>query len=507
MGCKVNIKNLDRHAIIELSVKAFGKEKQCRLTLEENGRIFLSHLFNIHVCKCNFTEVRNRYIEESERNNISDKEDLFYKDIASYYLGLHKEPKEEYLKFLYISLDDLETIDDNIKYINNKLLNIDNIKKSKGWLNGEERYERNSLEYYRDKNKKAKNEILDFITHHLENYTLSKCSEMNANRFDIMQMFIGSMPYSYSRGKVFGDIFNNYDIREYSPLINKFFNVTPREYVDIKNLYHDNKKEFFTFAKLRVLNITIKEIKELYTKSHVISKRKKIFDTIINHYKNKDYLSVVNMLPMQIEGVFTDFCIEIGIEESKLDISSINEKLRIIVENTQSFYNFEYYSFTFPIIRNQVAHGKLIEGNLESMATFLMLDLLPVCNLTISDDMPFIRKIKLIEEIESGDISKLIDYLDYIDVEIDGFYKMKDKVNLINEKYKSNEFWEMIDKKVMSSNYKYFNKTSIFRFLKKLQGKKICVEQSDKFLKSLPSLLEKMKENEKDLELKFSGYK
>lgn len=55
------------------------------------------------------------------------------------------------------------------------------------------------------------------------------------------------------------------------------------------------------------------------------------------------------------------------------------------------FIYFEYYSFKFPIIRNIVAHGKLIAGDIEQTAIMLMLDLLPVCELATSEDIPIIK--------------------------------------------------------------------------------------------------------------------
>ncbi|TOP23248.1 hypothetical protein CGH19_24640, partial [Vibrio parahaemolyticus] len=75
----------------------------------------------------------------------------------------------------------------------------------------------------------------------------------------------------------------------------------------------------------------------------------------------------------------------------------------------------EYYSFKFPIIRNIVAHGKLIEANIEQEAIMLMLDLLPVCDMAVSDEIPIFRKIQLLNKVLCNDYESLIDYMNLHD--------------------------------------------------------------------------------------------
>lgn len=213
-----------------------------------------------------------------------------------------------------------------------------------------------------------------------------------------MSFFSGDMPYLYSRGLIARQEFDVYNIKNLTELSNKFLDLPPNAYHEIKELFTNNKDEFYAIAKEYISvgfnenNGLFDKIENLIQTNHIIANRKEILLTIINHYKGRNFISVINMLPMQIEGIFHDICLEIGIDESRLDIASINEKLRIIQSHMNHFIYFEYYSFKFPIIRNIVAHGKLIAGDIEQTAIMLMLDLLPVCELATSEDIPIIKK-------------------------------------------------------------------------------------------------------------------
>ncbi|EEK7700345.1 hypothetical protein FWN86_02805, partial [Salmonella enterica] len=107
----IKLKDLTTHQIIELDFLAFKGKNKSRMTLSQIGRTFLSYVWNIHVCKFNFNEIRQKYISETSNPNISQNEDEFYKYISEYYLDLTEEPREKMLVFLYKAKDDISEID------------------------------------------------------------------------------------------------------------------------------------------------------------------------------------------------------------------------------------------------------------------------------------------------------------------------------------------------------------------------------------------------------------
>lgn len=490
---KKKLKEITISELCELSYAAFEKCNKSRMTLEQIGRQFINYTLGLNSSKINFSQVRLNFINESGEQDVTEDENEFYKYIAKQYLWLEKEPRDMVLDLFYRASDDLQKIDSQLKLINSHLKGLEEKKKRSGWLNGEERYDRNLYEYYRDKNQSAKDEILKFLAEDLERYALSEC-QCNSTRPIMLNFFTGQMPYSYSRGAMFSNL-DPFDVEQMTVMSNKFLDLSLPQHSEINKLYKNDKEKFYEFAKkfisgeIENFGCALDKIEGYFSTSHIIGKRRDVLSAIISHYRNDDYVSVVNMLPMQIEGIFHDICTELGIDESRLDISSINEKLRMLKDSINNFIYFEYYSFKFPIIRNIVAHGKLIEANIEQEAIMLMLDLLPVCDMAVSDEIPIFRKIKLLNKVLCNDYESLIDYMNLHDVAIPDFYDLADDIQAAESKLSSDDFWIYLRNEVKKSKVKDINESNIVKFVKNLNGRKICKQRANKFLKDLPNVI------------------
>lgn len=496
--------------MIDLEVNFLGEINAYRMSLVQIGKHFLSHVLNINVFKLDFEEVKKLYVESSNKEDIPTNESEFYKSIVKDYLWLESEPKEKVLEYFYKATDDIKKIDLHLHYIDAELAKLEDSKKTIGWLNGGERYKRNLLEYYKDKNQVAKNEILEFLSENIESYAFSKCKKSLYSAY-FSGFFGGEMPYRYSRGLFFDSDFDRYDVRNMTEMSNKFLDLPVPAYKKVKGLYENNQEEFYQFAMeyisgdLEGISNVIDRTHDYITKSHIINNRKDALFAIINHFRNKDYLSAVNMLPMQIEGVFHDVCLAVGIDESRLDISSINEKLRIIQKEFNNFIYFEYYSFKFPVMRNMIAHGKLIESNVEHTAIMLMLDLIPVFELSLSEEIPVNKKIVLLDKALKNDFDSLVSFFDYLDIEIPSFYNRESELEEIIKMYNRDEFWCYIEGKVKSEKIEKVNNSKIMKFVKKLNRTKLCKDKSKDFLKNMPILVQKMKEAELERNAKMQS--
>jgi len=480
--------------LFEIQKEVFDNERIFDYSFIEIGKLFLSKLLIIDIYKSEFITVRNEYIKSIKSIDIEEKELEFYKYICLEYLYLEKEPKEILFYLYKIVSKDLEEIKKNILFLNNELKELESKKQ-----NMENRYYLKQINFYKEKNKIAKDEIIDFLINKIKNYAIEKSQREHFKGY-LFNSFFGEMPYRFSKTSISRIFGSQYDIRNLTPISNKFLDLPARVYPEIKDLYVSNKKDFFEFAKMYVfdgINDTESVITKIMTAvniNHILNRRRNILETILNHYKNEDYISVVNMLPLQIEGIFHDISIELGISESQSNKTAINKLLESLNEKTQAFHYFEYYSFIFPITRNKVAHGELIEDNLEHAAIMLILDLVPICELALSEDVKINKILKLMKSIEyDKNESKLLEFINYLDVEIPKFYdNFVEKENIL-KKYSEDKFWTYINKEIIEERNENINDTKMIQYIKILKKKKIAVDKCEDFFKNISHLQDEIK--------------
>ena len=485
------ISNLTVGKFKEIRKEIFDDEKIFDYSFIEIGKLFLSKVLEINIEESDFQTIRNEYIKSNKIGKISEFEIDFYKDICFEYLFLEKEPKETLFNLYQQVTKDLKEIEENILYIDNEIKKQE-LKKQ----NMDVTYYLKQLNFYKEKNIIAKDEIIDFLIKDIKNYAIEKSQKEAFSLYQNISLFIGIMPYRFSKSLIpFPFHRNDYDVRELTPISNKFLNAPARSYPDIKNLYNDNKEEFFEFAKMYISEKindkedVITEIINLIETNHILNRRKDVLKTIFNHYKNEDYISVVNMLPLQIEGIFHDISIELGISESQSNKTAINELLKILDKNTSSFHYFEYYSFIFPITRNKVAHGKLIEDNFEHTAIMLILDLLPVCKFAVSEDIKINKILNLMKSIEeNGKERELIEFIQYLDADIPVFYNISSLKENILKKYSEDKFWDYVNKKIIEEDINNLEKENLIKYIGSLKKKKIAFNECEAFFKNISKL-------------------
>lgn len=105
---KLNFGNATTKEISALTYEAFKGLNVCNMSLIEIGKRFISYALEIKICQCNFDEVRKIYIDETKKNDVSENEGEFYKEIARYCYSLNKEPKDMMLKYFFKAKDDLK---------------------------------------------------------------------------------------------------------------------------------------------------------------------------------------------------------------------------------------------------------------------------------------------------------------------------------------------------------------------------------------------------------------
>lgn len=489
---------LNMGEILKIQNEIFDNERIFDYSFIEIGKLFLSKVLTINVYKTEFITVRNEYIKSSGSNDIEENELEFYKYICLEYLYLEKEPKKILFNLYKEVSKDLEEIEKNILFLKNEQKEVESKKQ-----NMENRYYFKQINFYIEKNKIAKDEIIDFLINKIKNYAIEKSQRELFKSFSL-NFLVGKMPYRFSKIQALHSLGNKYDIKNLTPISNKFLDLPVSAYPEIKELYVSNKISFFEFAKMYISKeinnneSVISRIMNAVNTNHILNRRKKFLETIFKHYENKDYISVVNMLPLQIEGIFHDISIELGISESQSNKTAINKLLEVLNEKTQSFFYFEYYSFIFPITRNKVAHGELIEDNLEHTAIMLILDLLPVCEFALSEDIQVNKILKLMKIIEENeDESKLLEFVNYLDIEIPKFYgAFVEKENIL-KKYREDKFWTYINKEIIEERNENINDTKMIQYIKILKKNKIAVDKCEDFFKNISQLQDEIKKRKK----------
>ena len=159
--------------------------------------------------------------------------------------------------------------------------------------------------------------------------------------------------------------------------------------------------------------------------------------------------------------------------------------------------------FKFPLIRNRIAHGKLID-NPASLADYLIHDLYNVCTLITRTDLPVNRTVQLIKLAnEKSDFIGLLRYALYKDVSIPDFYNLEEEIKVVNQKLYEIEFFEFIASIVEHNNpilnagltkiIKSFKSSGIndrlyVDLLKKIESTDQTSFSKDEFLEELNSL-------------------
>ena len=403
------------------------------ISLEDIAKRFLNEFLNFNVFdyKESFEKILNFYQLYFNDFESPTEKNKFYRYIAKKYLKLIHAPKDELFSLYSVVNKNLQQIQEYIQKLDKDIKKIEKIKNENGYLEVEDRYRRNHINYYLEKNKEAKNNILEFLSNDIKIKAYNNSLQEN----NFVGLGFGNFDFKYHR--LISNI-EQYDINNFTDIDNKMRELPVSVSIEIrKELYKadeskilDYLKAYMEFPDINMVN----NIKVFIEKNHFLNKRKEVLLQIFKHLDNHDYISINNMLPLQIEGLFHDYCILLGIKEKELNISALNKKLdRIKEKNSNSMFayiNYEYFSFRFPIIRNRIAHGRHFNTNNEYQAISLIHDLYSVCQMIIDKDIELNIYLELINKINinNSEFKHRLQLLNYIKIELPVFYTKEIKI-------------------------------------------------------------------------------
>jgi len=475
--------------ILRLRAKVLSENDVFKLGKRKLAKAFVRELLELSDSASD-EELESAYKARSPHKEIPADSEEFWNFVEKKYLHLEVEPKTKFAELSFHVNDDLTALAENLSHIKKELESLEKKKKNDGRLTADERYYRNQLEYFEKKNLVAKDEIVDFMTYKIKQYAIAKASVQHPVISTLESPLFGDLPYTFSR-RFYGSIPDPYDVHSLDEYSNKFMDLPVSSYWEFVKECKSSPEKFKEHATAYINGVpgefpSVREkLADLVEKSHILFSRKQVIETMLRHYEEKDYISFVTMAPLQIEGIFADICRGIGVSENQLDFSSLNDKLQHIDEGMQSFFFYEYYSFKFPVLRNLVAHGGLVDGELEGTAIHLMLDLLPVCELTVSKDLPIMHALEVLKEASNGKHKKLVEWLDLRkSVDIPAFYDVHEAITKAEAHYTSHAFWDYLEGELKKLKDVDQVKTSEpVKVAGKLKNSGLAPIQADRFLK------------------------
>ncbi|WP_415880695.1 hypothetical protein [Methylomonas sp. TEB] len=476
--------------ILRLRAKILNENDVLTIGKRKLAKVFLSELLDLHPT-ANDEELESTYKACSWRKNIPADSESFWNFVEKEYLDLEVEPKTKFTELAIRVNEDLIALAENLSYIKKELDSLEQKKMKDGRLAADERYYRNQLEYFEKKNLVAKDEIVDFMTHKIKQHAIDKASVQRLPFVSMGLSLFGDSPYAFGR-RARWVLADPYDVCSLNVYSNKFMDLPVSDYRALVKECKSSPEKFKRYATDYINGASgefpsIREkLADLVQKSHILFDRKQVIETMLRHFDEKDYISFVSMAPLQIEGIFADICREIGVSEKQLDISSLNDKLQHIDERIRRFFFFEYYAFLFPVLRNQVAHGGLVDGEFEDTALHLMLDLLPVCELTVSEELPVMHALKILKEASNGNNKKLVEWLDLRQsVVIPDFYAAQETITKAESHYTLQDFWDYLESELKNlKDEDQVKNSEPIKVAGKLKSSGIAVNQAEKFLKS-----------------------
>jgi hypothetical protein len=504
---EISFKEIENSDLRKFRQEIWNNRELCLTSpIEELGKLFFKKLIDNNIFdKYQFQEIRNKYIEDLHHKElqatvtnintgeiikvdlpkIPEKEKDFFAYISEKYLGFKKEPRLCLLKLYQNAAEDIREIDERInEYQNQKDIKNEKNKKSESTENDGDGYTKELIEHYIKVNENAKNEIIRFIT----SEEIKICAIEESSK----STFFPQNPYTYSYREEYRYQPSRYNKEKLSKIANKFLDIPCQKLKELEILNKNGNPEFYEYAHGYISDRTIVvKIKEYIQKNHFLKARENILNPILNFYEQNDFLLFVNLTPLQIEGIFHDYCIGLGVSKELLEKASIGQKLDEIVKKNPNLQDFEYFKFIFPNTRNRVAHGKLV-NNLEEareISCLLVLDLHDVCNrITTDNNIPINLMVDILKKIKNGETSnenllKLeYGYIKHLD--IPDFYNLVEVKQLAKRMCKEDSFFEFLDKKITDSNNKDFIK-AIEKIVNSLKRENIQISRCGELLRKI----------------------
>ena len=242
-------------------------------------------------------------------------------------------------------------------------------------------YVHKKLRHFAEINRRAKDEIIDFISGGLVEFLVEhKSVNYLASRDDELSNLRLASCYKYGFYKRYYDA--DYDFSTEAKI--RFIpGIRIDNYLDVIKQYIDLKKTDYSAYKVEIArmiteNNVLEHLCSQIEVHNLMCRRVEIFDTLKYLYDAEKWQSFVALAILQIEGLFFDCCNALKLNDLSKTAGTFSEKVEKSFRDNDIIMMsvYPYYNFDVPDIRNEIAHtGFYRSDDLKHLANELILDL------------------------------------------------------------------------------------------------------------------------------------
>lgn len=301
---------------------------------------------------------------EKRKEKYNNFEDFIYE----FYLNLEKDLRKSYENYLNEAKERVKYYKEKVKYFNKKV------------EESEDKYEKGKYKFflqinckYYEKANKEREKANIFHKAYRDSLTINpfKSSFNYDSKLKLDIPYLDWEQFEHTNWKLMINFSDSPVV--FTEKMGMLRSVSIDNYlIEFKNYIHAEK--------------IFENIESIAEKNYYINKRLPIIKTASNLFDVENYTPLVYLLVTQVEGLFDDYrqILDIDIDER---INGIGDKLEKLREK-KKIVGYIYYAFDFPKIRNDIAHGKMIEVTKE-MAFDIIMDIFYIVKLIDAEENPY----------------------------------------------------------------------------------------------------------------------
>lgn len=303
------------------------------------------------------------------RSDAPSEPQLYLSWFRNTVISLHRLPRDCLAELHDWADEDLCSIAETIKLCNNELEALKHRK------DGDAPIDRRFYEYFKKLNITARDEIVDVLSTRIKDEAFARSREKLIRWFDF------DAPWQFRW------LPDRFDPRKFSEIRHRFGLMPVAELEKVEIAYLSDPDEFDSLLhQYYDEHRPVAKLRQLIQSHHRLNDRSSLLVPLLDSFERDENLLFCTAAVVQIEGLFEDCCLELGVDSSSLLTSTLVPKLDAMHKHGGVSPSYEYYAFGFPKLRNQLAHGRIPENNWRRTADLLLLDLLEVSETLVNLD-------------------------------------------------------------------------------------------------------------------------